>query len=283
MCPRTPLFASGSNQVNWTFTYTCIYILQSIDLYTQINNSFPPPSSNYTSCPHKPGALIFENCSLSCNKLSVDLLLKFLFLSRRSLRVAQRKESKCQDRKKGILMASFDSWQDSGLTPTLSLMGGRDLRGSCTRGKSKTMRVIWQSRERACVRVHALSLLSVVRRGGWGMGTTFIHIHLVSCHEHRQHKGRIEDQLWQGIMVMGTLVKRSKANCRYSYPAHTTRLAACRKKMKTCKKYKYKYSQTSPAGTDCLFLFPHSFPLPSSMPHLLWYEPVCTCLWEWDN
>lgn len=155
-------------------------------------------------------------------------------------------------------MASFDSWQDSGLTPTLSLMGGRDLRGSCTRGKSKTMRVIWQSRERACVRVHALSL-SVVRRGGWGMGPTFIHIHLVSCHEHRQHKGRIEDPLWQGIMVMGTLVKRSKANCRYSYPAHTTRLAACRKKMKTCKKYKYKYSQTSPAGTDCLFLFPTLF------------------------
>lgn len=31
---------------------------------------------------------------------------------------------------KGILMASFDSWQDSGLTPSLPLMGGRDPGGT---------------------------------------------------------------------------------------------------------------------------------------------------------
>lgn len=37
-----------------------------------------------------------------------------------------KKEANVRAGEKGILMASFDSCQDSGLTPTLPLMGGRD-------------------------------------------------------------------------------------------------------------------------------------------------------------
>lgn len=74
------------------------------------------------------------------------------------------------------------------------------------------MGVICQSSECVCMCV-------CVWESG-GTGPTFILIHLVSCHEHRQHKGRIEEPLWRGIMVMGTLAKWSKASCRYSDPAH---------------------------------------------------------------
>lgn len=110
---------------------------------------------------------------------------------------------------KGILMASFDSWQDSGLTPTLPLMGGRDPGGTFVQALR-----LWLFREKwnyesnlakqcECVCVCVVCKYCKMGREGV-MGTTFIHIHLVSCHEHRQHKGRIEGLLWRGIMVMGT-------------------------------------------------------------------------------
>lgn len=115
----------------------------------------------------------------------------------------QRKTWMSEKGKKGILMASFDSWQDSGLTPAPPLIGCWDpgaplfrRLGSGTLAKSETMRVIWQSG--VCV------VCKCCKTEGGGTGTTFIHIHLVFCHEQRQHKGLIEGPFWRGIMVMGT-------------------------------------------------------------------------------
>ena len=120
---------------------------------------------------------------------------------------SSQKNLECRGNGKGILMASFNSWQDSGMTLTLPLMGGGDPGGTFVQALT-----LWHFREkwnyesnlvkpRVCVWVACECCKMGSARG---TGTTFIHIHLVSCHEHRQHKRLTEDPLWWGIMVMVT-------------------------------------------------------------------------------
>ena len=93
---------------------------------------------------------------------------------------------------------------------------------------------------------------------GGGTESTFIHIHLVSCHEHRQAHGVMEDQLRRGDYGNGHLSKTLQTlTVAAPHASYVTRRydnkARKSENLQQQQQKKDKYSRIPPGGTERLF------------------------------
>lgn len=115
----------------------------------------------------KQGISIFGNSSLSCDK-------SYASPSLYTLHAAHKEKWMSGQWEKGILMASFDSWQNSGLTPNLPLMGGRDPGGTFVQAlRLWHFREKWNYESNLAKQCVCALCVSVVRWGVWGHGDYF--------------------------------------------------------------------------------------------------------------